>query len=126
MIQVILVMAVSISQSAVQFVPFRLGGDRRPDTIRQSFEAACGEDRVLVEIQTVANRSNRLTKVLINNEDMLGSPDVEKANAFLKTVRFPSLTAVTCPNGAVSFAIQGAALTGTTQVYRVTLPLHQR
>jgi hypothetical protein len=92
----------------------------------QSFEASCGDKVVRVELRTMPDRSNLLTRVSIDQRDALQSVEIKAAQDFLKTVRFPSLSAVQCPAGGISFGIMGAPLSEGPNLYRVTVPFERR
>lgn len=126
MIQIAILLVMSAQQERKAWVPVTLDGDARPKTIIQSFEASCGGKVVRVELRTMTNRSNLLTRVSIDKRDALQSVEIRAAQDFLKTVRFPSLSAVQCPAGGISFGIMGGPLSGGPNFYRVTVPFDRR
>jgi hypothetical protein len=126
MVRTAFLVAASFVQDVTTYVPMKLGGDPRPETITQSFKATCGARSIIVELRTEIDQSVHIVRASVDGKDVLRLHEVKAAQLFLKTIHFPSLTTVLCPSRAISFVVTGSPNSGGATFYRVTIPLDQK
>ncbi len=100
-----------------------VGPDPRPTQLVSQFSAVCNNHQVYVQIQTDPNRNAMLTDVSIDGRSVLNNPLLTEVRNFIPSLEYPSVSAVYCPAGKVSFIVSGRPKVGEDSLFRVSIPL---
>jgi len=100
-----------------------IGPDPRPTQLVSQFSAVCNNHAVLVQLQTDPKKDATLTQISIDGRDVTNNPLFAEVKQFVPTLEYPSVSAVYCPAGRISFVVSGRPKVGTDTLYRVSFPI---
>ncbi len=115
----------SVAMFASQVPPqeITIGPDPRPTQLVSQFSAVCNNHTVFVQLQTDPMKNAVLSQINIDGRDVTNNPLFTEVRQFVPTLEYPSVSAVYCPPGRISFSVSGRPKVGDDSLYRVSFPI---